>query len=1384
MIEEKRNSLERFISEQTLGPGISGYRFIDIEDETLLAKNLFTESPINYESELINIVPAGVYSTAVLFPINKSKNITFDSEENGEEDEQSPGGKENDQPSIEDEDTLHIDQMFPNAMGLTCCLEKNTKLNDIQVSIRARYYTKVDRKDDKFSKKYGVLCECNSENLSEFIKSNNLKQFNISKISENYVLQSNPVDGDELKEIRAKLKEIQELFGNRLGDKTKHFGIPVRNKHLSSLKQSCYYSIKSNFYAKDKLQEIYNLSQEIEEVESFFSHIKDMLDLQDSRKYGLWKSKTILEQIELPESIPNDFEGKLIYSYKDHDNLKEVWSSPLKDGIARLSVNLQFSKDTRRSNNNIYFKVQLLNTSTPFEQKENDSRYFSGFNEIVNQRTFFGVKVKVESSHLVPYNKQPIKIFKKDDEDLATKFVYRQFEDYGVGHGCSVKWEISTTHKSIQTTYIPVCDTPDVEPIPKRKENNDKNLLEPQPFITNTKNLEFKWLSNFSSASDKDIIEGLNEFVDHYGEWIDLKTKKYSTQNETTKRIAENQLNQCIADYRRMKENILKFLSGESNKKNLDSFRLMNGAMFMQMWHSQNTKDNKVEQLLSQSSFSSFNIDFYKNARDDFFIQGVSASWRAFQLAFIILNLDGIFQIENEQSWKSRNEYVDLVWFPTGGGKTEAYLGIIALTIINRRRLHNDKGGGTAAIMRYTLRLLTLQQFQRATLMIMGLELIRRWDLYDLGTEPIYIGLWVGNDSLPNRFEGDDGLINEFKKLAEGVNQKSRVPFNQCPWCNSKLSVSSTPVVNSDRDNTYHYNRLPLFCGNVKCSFSESPWGDDLNFQGPIPVSLCDEEIYQHPPALLFGTVDKFAQLAHKVSSDKSHRKSDSRRLFGRGNWEANKPRSGYLPPDLIIQDELHLLLGPLGSAVALFESAVDQLCTREDGTRPKIISSTATTRNTDLQIMALFDRNVDIFPKQGVECDDSFFAFYKRKFSKEQPSESRYISKRRYLGFLPTGRTQIWMQMRLASILMVHRAVFELQNLKSKHPIDFEAYSDDFKETMDYYHTLISYFNSLKEVGKTESQVQSYILKEIRRVFYRRLRPGKLMDAFYTYAINSAELTGRLSGEEVKNQLDMVEKKWCPKQRLANYINETCIFGNVPPDFLVATNMISVGIDVSRFNTIIMNSMPRNIAEYIQASSRVARNKDGLVLTVHHPFRARDVSHYEKFIEFHEKMYSYVEPISITPFTKKAVERYLGLYLATMLRHTSEFVDRDSAVNISSKTDLEIQTLVTNTIQYFEDRYIRLQRSPLLNTIKNLLTQDNLEIIKERIKNAIDEWQEFSDTNSDSSQIVFTNARQGQEQLYISIDEYQENVERESWKIPMSLRAIEPSAGLRINQK
>ena len=1245
-ILKKRESLERFIREQTIGPGISGYRFVNLSATCNEEQNLLIEAPLNNSFEILNTMPASVYSTGILFPKDESESsiIGLENDANTSDDERDEENDDLEQlktntEDIGSKDSLELNQMFPQTMGLTFCMKEDFLLaRTLNFKVKSRYYRKLKKND---LEDIAVLCENEVNPFREFLDANNLSaHISIVDFGVNKCLKAtHKLNNDEIKSINIILKSIDENRTKEIFEKEVKpllsSSLTFIPKNLSSLLQTIFSDLKNKIVDVDNRNKLYQASQKIEILENYKSHIKDLINLYS--RDTIWIAESLESEISLA-NIKFENRVKKSYlageSYSDgetvevirNDNTKsnslqhifKVHLNEKENEFASLSANVQLSRDSRLlDNKKVFIKIQLINDSSAFKKDPEGKRYYSVATENVNNRSFFGVKIEVNDKNIVPYTDY---IYGKDkkgefDEDTSTKFIYNQFQDFAIGHGCSVNWEEKDKEIKVETEYIPQCETPDIEPIPRDKSKKPIELCNGEiscpPFLENSNPQEFKWLSNFSNATNEEILSGLEEFVDSYGKWIKRKIDNPLYQGDF-KDIALQELGKCNVDYDRMKSNITTLLSGETNVDNLKSFRLMNAAMFMQLFHSEKVKSKEIIELMNEQNWNGFNLNFYKNASDRLFSKTESACWRAFQLAFILLNLDGVFKGDNDSDWTARNKWVDLVWFPTGGGKTEAYLGLIALTIINRRKLHKESGGGVAAIMRYTLRLLTMQQFQRATLVIMALELIRRWDENTLGKEHISIGLWVGDNSLPNSMEG---LIEEYRDLING--QRNKIPFTTCPWCSSKLRPIPEGGVINDPNDIFNNGKANLYCDNNKCSFTQSdPFFGDKS-KGAIPVNLCDDSIYQHPPSLLFGTVDKFAQLAHKV--DGINNQKDSRRLFGRGNWEKGKPINGYLPPDLIIQDELHLLLGPLGSAVALFETVVDRLCRREDGTGPKIISSTATTRNTQLQIAAIFGRKVNLFPKPGVECDDSFFAFYKRKFDNQNSDSSKYIAKRKYIGILPTGRTQIWMQMRLVAILMTHRVIFELQELGVNQPIEFEKYDKGLLKAMDYYHTVISYFNSLKEVGKTQSQVQTYILKEFRRVFNRVLRPQKLMHALYTYGpIQEAELTGRLSGEEVKTELKNVESKWESHNRFARTENNEIVRGKIPPEFVVATNMISVGIDVSRFNTIIMNSMPRNTAEYIQASSRVARDKEGLVITVHHPFRARDISHYEKFIEYH----------------------------------------------------------------------------------------------------------------------------------------------------------------------
>ena len=373
----------------------------------------------------------------------------------------------------------------------------------------------------------------------------------------------------------------------------------------------------------------------------------------------------------------------------------------------------------------------------------------------------------------------------------------------------------------------------------------------------------------------------------------------------------------------------------------------------------------------------------------------------------------------------------------------------------------------------------------------------------------------------------------------------------------------------------------------------------------------------------------------------------------------------------------------------------------------------------------------------------------------------------------MPTGRSHVWMQMRLAAIMLVHRAVFEsTQSSPDANPITGKGYSNGLIEAMDNYHSIISYFNSTREVGKTQSQIQTYIKKEMLKVFNRVIRPTKMMHLIYTHNdIEEGELTGRLSGEAVKSALDSVQKKWNPSKRFATMGKK----GNVPPEFIAATNMISVGLDVGRFNQILMNSMPRNKAEYIQASSRVARSKEGIVITIHHPFKSRDISHFEKFIEFHEKMYSYVEPISITPFTNKAVNKYLSLYIGTMVRHLCDekFANIDGAGRINES---DLGALKKNLMSYFKERISKWETSDDID-IKNILKRENLNYISEYINVALQQWLTLK---GESISLRYKKYKQ-KDYLYNEEGDLSDNDNKSHWGISGSLRVIEPNSVIKI---
>lgn len=782
------------------------------------------------------------------------------------------------------------------------------------------------------------------------------------------------------------------------------------------------------------------------------------------------------------------------------------------------------------------------------------------------ERTFFqaGFTVRPKDSYVRFLDYRSPQDLTEDPEQLSMALLYRNKKVFAVGHGCAVAWDRGGT--VLRTDIMPVHEVPGVV--------FDVEELEPVSHI-----LDMGSLSDIGDLTRSELVDSLRRFVSIYGNWIDRERARVATLEIEHRATAYRHLEACRAAAERM-ERGLEVLEDDNVFR---AFQWANRAMLMQRHH---TMMQATKRYPDDAS-----IAWPNDYRD-----AAAVSWRPFQLAFLLMNLEGIVNPASQD-----RHIVDLIWFPTGGGKTEAYLGLGAFCIFLRRLLSRERGGGTAILMRYTLRLLTAQQFQRASTLICACELIRREREDLLGQEPISLGLWLGSDNTPTTVAEAQHSLDS---LMSGIGTENMFHVLSCPWCGTRL----TRDLGSDRGEWgYRIDRNPkrfvIHCTEPSCPFHDA-----------LPVRIVDEDIYRVPPTLLFATVDKFALMPWKAEVGS---------IFGL--------HSDVESPSLIIQDELHLISGPLGTIVGLYETAVDELCSFK-GTRPKIVASTATIRSAGEQVRALYARQVHVFPPPGLDAEDSFF-------SREASLDER--PGRQYLGIMATGRTLTSTQVRLVASIL--QSVLELQC------------PDELK---DPYWTLVSYFNTIRELGRTSTLALDDIKDHIRRT---ALRHGTRIREYY----QPYELTGSRKSADIPRMLEMLNKSY-PADN--------------PIDLLHTSNMMSVGIDIDRLGLMEMVSQPKSTAEYIQATSRVGRKYPGLVITLFDGARARDRSHYEQFLAYHQALYRYVEPTSVTPFSGPSRDRALRAVFVTLVRHTLGLVRDSDAANFSwdlSDLDAVMQRII-----------------------------------------------------------------------------------------------------------
>lgn len=801
---------------------------------------------------------------------------------------------------------------------------------------------------------------------------------------------------------------------------------------------------------------------------------------------------------------------------------------------------------------------------------------------IRNEDCFFQASFSVNASEecFCPYKLAASKT--DQDDEKSNQLLFRKKKTFAVGHGCSPAWvdDDSQTVNTITTEAIPTYEIKPIVP-------NDLKSVALKMF-------------DMSDLANSGITSNLDQLNSEYEKWINEQevTAKKELKDEFLK-TAMRHIESCRACLKRMKEGVELL---KSNPKVNRAFKLMNRAMLLQQLHYGIDMRNWIVENGNITGLESAKIPdindqstWQKNPDGSLKV----GSWRPFQIAFILINLHSMLDEKHPD-----RQIVDLIWFPTGGGKTEAYLGLSSYTIF-LRKLKDKKDSGTSVLMRYTLRLLTTQQFQRAAALICACEKIRKENEEELGMDRITIGLWVGEGSTPNKRADARKTL---KMMSQGKEEENPFLVLKCPWCGSQMGIikgTRKDEIKGYKPRKVNNHESVIFqCDNNKlwenetnkrCSFSED------NFK--LPLFVIDEDIYDCPPTLLIGTVDKFAMLTWRP---------EARTLFGFIGLERKTP------PELIIQDELHLISGPLGSMVGLYETMIEELCTTNN-IKPKIIASSATISRAKEQINSLYGRgveNVNIFPAQCLSAGDSFFA-YEEKNSDNSPG-------RLYVGVfasaLPSHATA---QVRVVSAL--------LQSVKSI-PVEEEKQRDP-------YWTAMTYFNSIRELGHAATLIRADISEYLNSIYIRK----KITGTERRFINVDRELTSRINSSQITDILEELQKEY-PKEKY-------------PIDICLATNMISVGVDIPRLGLMTVIGQPKTTSEYIQATSRVGRSKKGpgLVFTIYNCSKPRDRSHFEHFQEYHSKIYSKVEPTSVTPFSPPARERALHAILVGLIRFYSE---------------------------------------------------------------------------------------------------------------------------------
>ena len=881
---------------------------------------------------------------------------------------------------------------------------------------------------------------------------------------------------------------------------------------------------------------------------------------------------------------------------------------------------------TTEKNNQIFYTIFFINNYIAGKHESGKRKH--KFHDEIIQMIIFRPKIKIgisaESLGFLPLDLDSRTLYNYSNVE---KMLYRKNLTYSKGHNTAcfdLIDDISKNCISIENDFLPEITFPILS-----TEILNKN---------NESSLDILKINNILNLSKNEVVKKLNDFSSLYSDWI----KNLTIPVDYTKEAKDNIII-CESTYLRIKEGI----------------KLLENDEIFEIWRDANYVIN--EQFL------------YSNPGKEF-------QWRPFQIGFFLLSIPGLVD-----PFHTDRIFADLLWVTTGGGKTEAYLGLIAFTVFYRRWKYKKKGLGLSVISRYTLRLLTAQQFERTSALVCAMELLRQSKEKQYGKEEIILGLFVGGESTPNKIESMRGMTNSLiDKLKEVKKGEKKNPFilKKCPKCKSELYNSDGQYELENSDNSFLILRngrskdFIIRCLNTDCVFHTIP----------IPVDFVDESLMKKKPAILISTIDKLAMIPFKAE--------DYKKIFMAANC---------MPVDLIIQDELHLINSTLGSIFGSYESAIHMILENSPEVRLskekykiKIIASTATPKNAEVQIGLLFNRKYNVFPPNGTDIKDSFFTRF----------EDKEIG-RKYLGFLPTGIPQKAFQVRSTSAILIASAIVEA---------DFEDKSDTIffdwkKEINQYYRLLTLYFNAIRVLGGYSAMLYDDIAKMME--YHTNFLAGMIIkdqyhinekwkdllikkpDSSLIRPLEVIELTGRAKGEELSENLKRVS-------------------GSDVPDVLLSTNMISVGIDIENLNQMVMIGQPKYTSEYIQATSRTGRKPEqapGIVYISYNTAKIRDLSFFEYFYSYHKSIYKYIEPITVTPFSLPVLERTLHSLIVSIVRF---LLEEDEKAQVSDK----IKSLLTN---------IRLKRDTtsegyrILEGFKNSIKERLDSMIKDGLMSELD---------------------------------------------------------------